>query len=356
MLDPAAYGRSISGIVESLTQAVVQEKTRAEMAEKALAETQQSLTQSILALEPLEASRATLSAEKADLEAARSRDREMLATKDARISELEQRQVATHEALRKLAAAVDGLVPPMCDLLLQAQEAAGDVPQIEPQARSHDDPNSAEAQRDLLQAGIEAAVAAFTKSSRRSDALVEGLLRAAEPLAAMRAARRAADTTRLSTAVGDASASSGAGSSSVEDTAIAAAEDAWRRRVEAQRQQARKADEQGYSAGHAARHAAWHAAPSPSAVKEGAGGTGSDAKVRVIAESRSSEGKGTALGGGGADALVSTKFEVEVPEGAGPGDTLYVTLPTGEQVKVVIPAEGTEGSVLTCSALTRAKS
>ena len=33
MLDPAAYGRSISGIVESLTQAVVQEKTRAEMAE-----------------------------------------------------------------------------------------------------------------------------------------------------------------------------------------------------------------------------------------------------------------------------------------------------------------------------------
>ena len=53
-------------------------------------------------------------------------------------------------------------------------------------------------------------------------------------------------------------------------------------------------------------------------------------------------------------ALISTKFEVVVPDGAAAGDTLFVSLPTGEEVKVVVPADAPDGSVLTCSALTTA--
>ena len=61
--------------------------------------------------------------------------------------------------------------------------------------------------------------------------------------------------------------------------------------------------------------------------------------------------------GGGANGsrngLVSVKFEVVVPSGAAPGDTLYVQLPTGEEVRVVLPPEGAPGSRLTCSTLAR---
>ena len=79
-------------------------------------------------------------------------------------------------------------------------------------------------------------------------------------------------------------------------------------------------------------------------------GSGGGSSIRV-----SGGACGGASGGGAAgrnSALISTKFEVVVPEGAGPGDTLYVSLPTGEEVKVVIPPEGAPGSLLTCSALT----
>ena len=54
--------------------------------------------------------------------------------------------------------------------------------------------------------------------------------------------------------------------------------------------------------------------------------------------------------------LVSTKFEVMIPEDASPGDTLFVGLPSGDEVSVVIPADAPAGSVLTCSALTRSAS
>ena len=50
--------------------------------------------------------------------------------------------------------------------------------------------------------------------------------------------------------------------------------------------------------------------------------------------------------------LLAVKFELRIPEGTAPGDTLYVALPTGEEVKVVVPPNAAVGSVLTCSALT----
>ena len=82
-----------------------------------------------------------------------------------------------------------------------------------------------------------------------------------------------------------------------------------------------------------------------------------NAAVNVAASPRRTSaatgGERGSSSGGPPGALVATKFEVEVPEGAAPGDTLYVSLPTGEEVKVVIPPEGAPGSLLTCSALTR---
>jgi hypothetical protein len=51
-------------------------------------------------------------------------------------------------------------------------------------------------------------------------------------------------------------------------------------------------------------------------------------------------------------ALVSTIFEVVVPLDAAPGDTLFVAVAGGDEVKVVVPPGVPPGSVLTCSACT----
>uniref|UniRef100_A0A7S3ACK4 Uncharacterized protein n=1 Tax=Haptolina ericina TaxID=156174 RepID=A0A7S3ACK4_9EUKA len=41
-------------------------------------------------------------------------------------------------------------------------------------------------------------------------------------------------------------------------------------------------------------------------------------------------------------------FEVTVPEGAGPGDSLFLELGSGEQIKVVVPEGAAPGYTLTC--------
>jgi hypothetical protein len=51
-------------------------------------------------------------------------------------------------------------------------------------------------------------------------------------------------------------------------------------------------------------------------------------------------------------ALVSTIFEVVVPLDAASGDTLFVAVAGGDEVKVVVPPGVPPGSVLTCSACT----
>ena len=51
-------------------------------------------------------------------------------------------------------------------------------------------------------------------------------------------------------------------------------------------------------------------------------------------------------------ALVSTIVEVVVPLEAAPGDTLFVAVPGGEEVKIDVPPGVPPGSVLTCSACT----
>ena len=341
-MDPATYGRSMSGIVESLTQAVVAEKTRAELAERTLAETQDKLSNCMLALGPAEAKSTALAAEKADFEAMHAAALEQIASKSEHISQLERRQAASDAALKALVAAVDHLVPHICELLLQAQEAAADVPQIEPQTRVQDDPNSIEAQRELLQTSLECAVEAFAKSSRRNDGFVEGLLGVAEPLMGLRAARRAVDAPSSSSALPSVDTE--------KDLAIEDAAAAWRRRADAQRKHSTALKE---SAGQLATSAT-------TSNLNGASDANSAVTVSKPANVASTLVEGLGIGQdttpGGECAMVNMKFEVEVPEGASPGDALFVMLPTGEKVKVIVPSGATPGSVLTCSAPMRASS
>lgn len=337
---------AIKEIVASLTETACAETARADAAERQLATLQNSLTEATLALEPLEAHRERLVLEKADLQQQYDALAAAKAEQAASIERLRQQRITSEAAFQRLASASEALVPHIGALLLCSQEAASDVTKVRPPPKSSPtaadaEPSSVEAQRRLLQASLEAAVAAFAQSCERNTQFIEATRKLAEPLAAMRAAqvRARADVTAADPDNGtrtakasDVKADGATAASAVEspslpplqvedarseasvDAAIDAAREAWRKRVEQQRRGAVAAPANGSAAVLATESERLLSRPSQArsarapAQLESAQAAG--AKVAAAA----SGGSG---GGGSPGSLVSTKFEVVVPEGAG---------------------------------------
>ena len=309
----------IQRVVSSLTESLTASELRASAAEEKLVSLQAAYTEAALALGPAQKMQQRLELEKEELKQQHEAQRRATAASNAETEQLRGERDVARAVLQAVQSASEVLVPRVCELLLQAQEARADEPRLEADRSRLASPTGAfeseRKQRLLVQANFEAALSAFGLCCRRNEALTDAALRLAEPLGTLRAAMRATSTDgRDGTDTTSGSAATGNGSV---DAALDTAASEWRRRS---------------SATDAAR----------------------ERRDPPRAQARPSSGSGS---GGAASAprgaLVSTKFDVVVPEGAAPGDTLYVSLPTGEEVKVVIPPEGAPGSLLTCSALTR---
>ena len=315
----------IQRVVSSLTESLTASELRASAAEEKLVSLQAAYTEAALALGPAQKMQQRLELEKEELKQQHEAQRRATAASNAETEQLRGERDVARAVLQAVQSASEVLVPRVCELLLQAQEARADEPRLEADRSRLASPagafESERKQRLLVQANFEAALSAFGLCCRRNEALTDAALRLAEPLGTLRAAMRATSTDgRDGTDTTSGSAATGNGSV---DAALDTAASEWRRRSSA-------ADSR--KAADAAR----------------------ERRDPPRAQARPSSGSGS---GGAASAplgaLVSTKFDVVVPEGAAPGDTLYVSLPTGEEVKVVIPPEGAPGSLLTCSALTR---
>ena len=321
----------IQRVVSSLTESLTASELRASVAEEKLVSLQAAYTEAALALGPAQKMQQRLELEKEELQRLHDAQRRATAASNAEIEQLRGERDVARAVLQAVQTASEVLVPRVCELLLQAQEARADEPRLEADLSRLASPTEAfeseRQQRLLLQANFEAALSAFGQCCRRNEALTDAALRLAEPLGTLRAAMRATsadgrDGADSLHAPSRSSGSAAAGNGSV-DAALDTAASEWRRRSSAA--DSRKAAD-----------AARERRDPPRAQARPSSGS-------------SSCGAASAPRG----ALISTKFDVVVPEGAAPGDTLYVSLPTGEEVKVVIPPEGAPGSLLTCSALTR---
>ena len=269
-------------------------------------------------------------------------------------------------AMQSVVASTDALGVGVCALLNRAQEAAADAPQLEAQVsgRRLDVGTSSlvsswQQRLQLAEANFAAALKAFGSASDRNEGLVDGAMSLAEPLRNLRRAVRTAAGTKL------------AGGRGHFDAALDSAVREWQNRG-----MQVKAALRGHSffppvKPSAITSRAVHDDGSSSPGRSGVFGSQMAALAKAEMEAAEEEEeaqdvedegdnkdekkkKKSIATGGAPAALISTKFEVVVPDGAAAGDTLFVSLPTGEEVKVVVPADAPDGSVLTCSALTTA--
>ena len=322
---------ALKSVIHALTVDLTAAESRAATAEAKLVEAQSQLTELSLSVGPAQQHRHRLELEKAEVERRLDAQRAQTVKSAADAMKMKAERDAARASLHDCRLAADDLIPNVCELLLHAQSQAEDEPKLEADlgklAASSD---AADAHQQLIvsQANFAAALNAFGESCRRNAALSGSAFALGKPLSELRAAVRGGAANGA--AVGE------------HDAALRAAAGMHGRRLE------RRASNGSELASDADDD-------EPPAGPSGAAGKGPRAVASATARvAGSAGGSSNGAGGGGGGGLVSRKFDVVVPEGAVPGDTLYVTLPSGEQVKVVLPPDVAAGAQLTCSALTLA--
>ena len=354
----AAEAQQLRAVVESLMATSMAETAHVAHLEKELDAAATKLGAMTASEQHRLAEVASLEAQLADQ---RRQHEEAAATAAANASDaarLRGELAAASAAKVALLSSSDALVNGVCALLLSAHEAGGSIPKLEPPAnRVGAGRTAAEQQAALQRANFEAAYGAYQTSCQQTEGLVSLVTGLAAPLADFRGAVRAAlhgpngngGSGAASGASGAASGGNGAasgggrggdggggggdggGGGGIRALTGGDGEDRSARRSE-QRHLQRSTSETPTSMG-----ADLLASPAD------------EASAGRLATPGTSEPDG---GGAVRTKLVSTKFDVVIPDGASPGDELRVALPSGDEVTVTIPDDAPPGSVLTCSALT----
>jgi len=319
---------------------------------------------------------ATLEGELASLRDQNEMHRDMAALARSEVAQLEADLRVSQHVLSQVATQGEELIRSVCTLLLQAQEYAAMAPRIETAPKQAASGGSDPAA--VMAANFAAAVHAFNNSVFQTEHLIDSVCKLSQPLASfrdvMRAATRPADCApavappRIPT------------TTSVNQGWLEQLRQQRRRELEADESTAHAPEPDGavtcrrtalLTNGSVARHASATGGPDDEREWLPRRTSSPDARARQVPEEEEynereeaeadeavEEDESTAVAAAAAagEPLVSTKFEVVVPEEASPGDTLYVALPSGDEVKVIIPPGVPAGSVLTCSALMSASS
>lgn len=321
-------------LCESLMASQVAGSARTAELENQLEATQTKLSEAAIGEQHRLSTVVRLEAELHELKLEHEESKLVAASCRHEVEQLRSELARSEAAQAQLLSGGRSLVESVCALLLAAHEAEHSSPRLEPPSskatRVAAGTTASEQQAALHQANFEAALMAFNSACQQTDELLSSVRSLADPLACFREAMHAA----VHSSSQPASAPSGA------PYRWADSEKAreWRERVQQQRLKEMEAD-----------------GDAPSSLDRSSDGVASSTKVACIEalEQESANGESESLK---QPKLVSTKFEVIIPQDASPGDTLFVGLPGGDEVSVVIPADAPAGSVLTCSALARSAS
>ena len=395
-------------LVASLMLSQVSERERAAGLESQLEKLRNAETQNWAKQASSEAKQASLEAELQVLREQNLQTCDELALLRADTDRRREKEHALELTLQHVATHGEALIAAVCSLLLQAQDTEGAAPRIE---TSHGLAAGCEPAH-VMRANFEAVVRAFNASVAQTEDLIGSVRGLGEPLAGFRDAIRTATRPPLcasnvapltSGAPRGNTSCGGTGDDGVsygercgeqgddEDEDAPAASDAvsgadWKERLRQQRLREYEADlwqpngsalsrplhangrrsspatssspQPELRRASAAAAAAWQmksvkAEAQSSAAQERADQEGDEEEDEEEAAARASlAAQGLSGNGWSRRALVSTIVEVVVPLEAAPGDTLFVAVPGGEEVKIDVPPGVPPGSVLACSACT----
>lgn len=389
-------------LVASLMLSQVSERERAAGLESQLEKLRNAETQHRAKQESSEAKQASLEAELQVLREQNLHKCDELAVLRADTDRRREKEHALELTLLHVAQQGEALIAAVCSLLLQAQETEGAAPRIE---TSHGLAAGCEPAQ-VMRANFEAAVRAFNASVAQTEDLIGSVRGLGEPLAGFRDAIRTATRPHLCAsnvvplANGAARDNTSCGEQGddededdVSDVAPAASDAVsgvdWQERQRQQRLREYEADLwQPKGSAHprplhsncrrssplhangrrsspvtsssaqpelrrasAATAAAWQMKSDRAEELSTADQEGDEDEEEAAARA-SLAAQGLSGNGWSRRALMSTIFEVVLPLDAAPGDTLFVAVPGGDEVKVVVPPGVPPGSVLTCSACT----
>ena len=286
--------RDLKALVESLMQSQIAENAQRARLEEEVAALQSRLSDAALAVAPAEARADRLEIERTEALAAHEALRRRLAASEAEVAHQHAERRKAQATARRVASAVEALVPPLCDVMLRSQAAAAEEPRLEADmglraaaaAAAEGGWDAAEERQAMVQANFEAALAAFSTVSERVREITGVVLELAQPLAQLRAAVRGRVLADDDAAAVDGGASTRSQVVGAQQRALLAAEAAA-----AQRASVGEFDESAEGARGAAE---------PEGARASAVATGAAACEATTSS-----------------ALVATKFQVVVPDDAG---------------------------------------